>query len=97
MLTVNSHLSSFKRLYHKKVLLWLMALSLKACSIWWISAAVFQRQTKFDEDSLLCHINCKKISSSQNLTKTSELNNMSSQLGNWLGVLFTFPEFLGST
>jgi hypothetical protein len=33
-----------KRLYHKKVLLWLMALSLKAsCSIQWVSAAVFLR------------------------------------------------------
>jgi hypothetical protein len=33
--------SSLKRLYHKKVLLWLMALSPKAsCSIRWVSAAV---------------------------------------------------------
>jgi len=33
---------SLKRLYHKIVLLWLMALSPKAsCSIWWVSAAVF--------------------------------------------------------
>jgi len=33
-----------KRLYHKKVLLWLMALSPKAsCSIHWVSAAVFLR------------------------------------------------------
>jgi hypothetical protein len=33
---------SLKRLYHKKVLLWLMALSPKAsCSIQWVSAAVF--------------------------------------------------------
>ena len=33
---------SLKRLYHKKVLLWLMALSPKAsCSIRWLSAAVF--------------------------------------------------------
>jgi len=37
------HLSS-KRMYHKKVLLWLMALSPKAsCSIRWVSAAVFLR------------------------------------------------------
>jgi len=33
---------SLKRLYHKKVLLWLMALSPKASfSIQWVSAAVF--------------------------------------------------------
>jgi len=33
---------SLKRLYHKKVLFWLMALSPKAsCSIRWVSAAVF--------------------------------------------------------
>jgi len=33
---------SLKHLYHKKVLLWLMELSLKAsCSIRWVSAAVF--------------------------------------------------------
>jgi hypothetical protein len=35
---------SLKHLYHKKVLLWLMALYLKAsCSIWWVSAAVIFR------------------------------------------------------
>jgi len=35
---------SLKRLCHKKVLLWLMALSPKAsCRIWWVSAAVFLR------------------------------------------------------
>jgi hypothetical protein len=54
-----------KRLYHKKVLLWLMALSPKAsCSIRWVSPAVFFKfQTKFDADSLLLkvhHISCKK-------------------------------------
>jgi hypothetical protein len=33
---------SLKHLYHKKFLLWLMALSPKdSCSIWWVSAAVF--------------------------------------------------------
>jgi hypothetical protein len=33
---------SLKHLYHKKVLLWLMALSPKAsCGIQWVSAAVF--------------------------------------------------------
>jgi hypothetical protein len=33
---------SLKRLYHKKVLLWLIALSPNASlSIWWVSAAVF--------------------------------------------------------
>jgi hypothetical protein len=53
---------SLKHLYHKKVLLSLMALSLKAsCSIRWVSAAVFLKtETKFDADSLLCHISCKK-------------------------------------
>jgi hypothetical protein len=59
-------------------------------------SSFLKTETKFDEDSLLCHINSKKIAGSPNLTKTSELNDMSSQLGNWLGVLFTFPEFLGS-
>jgi hypothetical protein len=54
-----------KRLYHKKVLLWLMALSPKAsCSIRWVSAAVFFKiETKFDAVSLLRkigHISCKK-------------------------------------
>jgi hypothetical protein len=54
-----------KRLYHKKVLLWLMALSPKASSsIRWVSAAVFffKIETKFDADSLLLkisHISCK--------------------------------------
>jgi len=57
---------SLKRLYHKKVLLWLMALSPKAsCSIQWISAAVFFKiETKFYADSLFLkigHISCKKI------------------------------------
>jgi len=56
---------SLKRLYHKKVLLWLMALSPKAsCSIRWVSASVFLKiETKFDADSLLLkigHISCKK-------------------------------------
>jgi len=67
-----------KRLYHKKVLLWLMALSPKAsCSIQWASATVFLKtETKFDADSLLLkirHISCqKKIAGSwkYNLTKT---------------------------
>jgi hypothetical protein len=46
---------SLKCLYHKKVLLWLMALSLKAsCNIQWVSAAVFFKiETKFDADSLV--------------------------------------------
>ena len=57
---------SLKSLYHKKVLLWLMALSPKAsCSIRWVSAAVFLKtETKFDVDSLLLkihHISCKEI------------------------------------
>ena len=57
---------SLKRLYHKKVMLWLMALSPKAsCSIHWVSAAVFVKiETKFDADSLLLkigHTSCKKI------------------------------------
>jgi hypothetical protein len=73
---------SLKRLYHKKVMLWLMALSPKASySIRWVSAAVFKIETKFDADSLLLkirHISCKKITGSQ---KRPELNNMSSQLG----------------
>jgi len=68
---------SLKRLYHKKVLLWLMALSLKAsCSIRWVSAAVFFKiETKFDAESLLLkisHISCKKkfaVSLKHNLTK----------------------------
>jgi hypothetical protein len=63
---------SLKRFYHKKVLLWLMALSPKAsCSIRRVSAAVFfLRQTKFDADSLLLqihHISCKK---NPHITKT---------------------------
>jgi hypothetical protein len=38
---------SVKRMYHKKVLLWLMALSPKAsCSIRWVSAAVFFKTNK---------------------------------------------------
>jgi len=58
---------SLKRLYHKKVLLWLMELSLKAsCSIQWVSAAVFwKNETKFDADSSLLkigHISYKKNS-----------------------------------
>ena len=58
--------SSLKCLYHKKILLWLMTLSLKAsCSIRWVSAAIFfvKIETKFDADSLLlkiCHSSCKK-------------------------------------
>jgi hypothetical protein len=58
---------SLRRVYDKKVVLWLMALSPKAsCSIRWVSAAVFFRtETKFDADSLLLklrHISCKKKS-----------------------------------
>jgi hypothetical protein len=58
---------SLKHLYHKKVLLRLMALSPKtSCSIQWVSAAVCLKiETKFDADSLLlkqCHISCKKKS-----------------------------------
>jgi hypothetical protein len=68
-----------KRLYYKKVLLWLMALFPKAsCSIRWVSAAVFffKFETKFDADSLLHkigHFRCKKKfagSLKHNLTKT---------------------------
>jgi hypothetical protein len=64
-----------KHLYHKKVLFWLLALSPKAfCSIWWVSAAVFKIETKFDAASLLLklhHNSCKKITRSlkHNLTK----------------------------
>jgi hypothetical protein len=47
---------SLKHLYHKKVLLWLMALSPKAsCSIWWVSAAVFKR-LKQNLMQILCSI-----------------------------------------
>jgi len=58
---------SLKCLYHKKVLLWHMALSPKAsCNSRWASAAVFfKAETKFDADSLLLkigHIRCKKNS-----------------------------------
>jgi hypothetical protein len=62
-------------LYHKKVLLWPMALSPKAsCSIRWVSAVVFLRLTKFGADSLLLklrHISCKRIARllEHNLTK----------------------------
>jgi hypothetical protein len=68
---------SLKCLYHKKYLLWLMALSPKAsCSIRLVSAAVFLKtETKFDADSLLFklhHFSCKKIARSlkHNLTNT---------------------------
>jgi hypothetical protein len=42
-------------------------------------------KTKFDADSLLLKIGCKKIAGSlkHNLTKLTELNNTSSQLHNW--------------
>jgi len=47
---------SLKRLYHKKVLLWLMALSPKAsCSIQWVSAAVFLR-VKQNLMQILCSL-----------------------------------------
>jgi len=52
---------SLKRLYHKKVLLWLMALSPKA-SVGFCSN-FFKIATKFGADSLLLkigHISCKK-------------------------------------
>jgi hypothetical protein len=47
-----------KRLYHKKVLLWLIALSPNASlSIRWVSAAVLlSLKRKFDADSLLLKI-----------------------------------------
>jgi hypothetical protein len=68
---------SLKRLYHKKNLLWFMALSPKAsCSIRWVSAAIFFKiESKFDADLLLLKIHlisCKKIAGSlkHNLTKT---------------------------
>jgi hypothetical protein len=53
---------SLKHLYHKKVLLWLTALSPKAsCSIQLFSAAVlFKIETKLNAGSLLHHISCKK-------------------------------------
>jgi hypothetical protein len=64
-------------LNHKKVMLWLMAISPKAsCSIQWVSAAVFVKiETKFYADSLLLkigHTSCKKFTRSlkRNLTKT---------------------------
>jgi len=82
---------SLKHFYHKKVLLWLMALSPKAsCSILWVSAAAFFLiETKFGADSLLLkisHISCKKKfagSLKHNLTKGIELIKTSSQLHNW--------------
>jgi hypothetical protein len=57
---------SLKCLYHKKVLLWLMALSPKAfCSIRWVSAAVFFKiETKFDADSLLLKIRLSVVKKS---------------------------------
>ena len=63
---------SLKRLYHKKVLLWLMALSPKAsCSIRWVSAAVyFKDWNKIGTDPLLLkigHISRKEI---RRITKT---------------------------
>jgi len=52
---------SLKRLYHKKVLLWLMALFPKtSCIIRWVSAAVFQHWNKIWCRFLLRHISCKK-------------------------------------
>jgi len=56
---------SLKRLYHKKLLLWLKALSPKVSySNWWVSATdFFKIETKFDADSLhlkIRHISCKK-------------------------------------
>jgi hypothetical protein len=71
MLIVNRHSSileafwwkpSLKHLYHKKCLLWLMALSPKAsCSIWWVSAVILLR---LKQNLLLKigHIRCKKNS-----------------------------------
>jgi len=74
---------SLKRLYHKKVLLWLMALSPKAsCSIRWVSAPVFFFfETKFDADCLLLKIGRINFLGHQNITsqKRTELNNTSSQ------------------
>jgi hypothetical protein len=47
---------ALKQLYHRKVLLWLMALSLKAsCSIWWVSAAVLLR-LKQNLMQILCSV-----------------------------------------
>jgi len=68
---------SLKHLYHKKVLLWLMALSPKAsCSIQWVSAAVFLR-LKQNLMQILCCLKSvisvvKKFTGSlkHNLTKT---------------------------
>jgi hypothetical protein len=48
---------SLKRLYHKKVLLWLMALSPKAsCSIRWVSAAIFFLRFKQNLMQILCSL-----------------------------------------
>jgi hypothetical protein len=48
---------SLKRLYHKKVLLWLMALSPKdSCSIRWVSAAVFFKRLKQKLMQILCSL-----------------------------------------
>jgi hypothetical protein len=64
MLIVMDRCLSLKRLYHKKVLLWLMELSLKAsCSIRWVFAAVYLR-VKQNLLQVLCSlisvISCKK-------------------------------------
>ena len=69
----SSSSSDVEVFYHKKVLLWLMALSPKAsCSIRRVSAAVFFKiETKFDAESLLLkigHISCKK--KNRQITKT---------------------------
>ena len=69
---------SLKRLYHKKVLLWLMVSSPKAsCSIRWVSAAVFFLRLKQILMQILCSLKSallvvKKIAGSlkHNLTKT---------------------------
>jgi hypothetical protein len=81
---------SLKRLYHKKVLLWLMALSPKAsCSNQWVSAAVFLR-LKQNLIQILCSLKSiisfvKKFAGSlkHNLTICTELRNTSSQLHNY--------------
>jgi len=68
---------SSKHLCHKKVLLWLTALSLEAsCNIWWVLAAVFLR-LKQNLMQILCSLKSvisvvKKFAGSlkHNLTKT---------------------------
>ena len=80
---------SLKCLYHKKVLLWSMALSPKSsCSIQWVSAAGSLR-LKQNLMQILCSLKSvisvvKKSPDQYNITsqKPTELNNTTSQLHN---------------